>query len=55
MHADLLAQTPLIALPLAALVLFVVVYCVIVIRTAFAARADIASAASIPFEEDAHG
>jgi hypothetical protein len=55
MHADLLAQTHLLMLPLAALVLFVIVYFVVVVRAMTSSRSEISSAAHIPLEEDTHG
>ena len=57
MHAELLAQTHLIMLPLAALVLFLVVYFAVIARALFSSRTEIASAAQIPLleEEDRHG
>jgi len=55
MHADLLAQTPLLVLPLIALFLFLLVYVVVVVRAMTSPRAEISAAAHIPLEEDAHG
>ena len=55
MHADLLATTHLLALPLAALIIFMVVFFAVVVRAMTSSRVEIASAAQIPLEEDTRG
>jgi hypothetical protein len=54
MHADLLAQTHLLVLPLVALFLFLTVYFVVIVRAMTSSRKEISSLAHIPFEEDSH-
>jgi hypothetical protein len=54
MHADLLAQTHLLVLPLVALFLFLLVYFVVIVRALTSSRAEIASLAHIPLEDDGH-
>ena len=55
MHAELLAQTHLIMLPLAALLLFLGVYFAVIARALLSSRLEISSAAEIPLlEEDRH-
>ena len=54
MHKDLLAQSPLLALPLAALLIFLGVFLVICIRTMVKRAPDYAPAASLPLDEDRH-
>ena len=57
MYKDLLAQTPLLALPLYALFLFLAVFASVVIRALTRARKDVAVAAHLPLvdDEDRHG
>ena len=54
MHKDLLAQSPLLALPLAALLIFLAVFLVICVRTMAKRPREYAPAASLPLEEDGH-
>ena len=55
MHAQLLAQTHLVMLPLAALILFLTVYFAVIVRALLSSRAEISNAAEIPLlEEDRH-
>jgi hypothetical protein len=55
MHKELLAQSPLLALPLAALVIFLAVFVYVVVRAMTRAKGEIAEAAHLPlFEEDSH-
>ena len=54
MHAELLAQTHLLILPLVALFLFLGVYFVVIVRAMMSSRSEISSLAHIPFEEDSH-
>jgi hypothetical protein len=50
MHADLLAQTHLLALPLVALIVFLAVYFAVILRAMLSSRSEISSLAHIPFE-----
>ena len=52
MYKDLLAQTPLIALPLTALFIFLGVFIVVVLRATTRARHEVAYAASLPLVEE---
>lgn len=52
MYKDLLAQTPLLALPLFALFLFLAVFAFVVIRALTRARSDVALAAHLPLVDD---
>jgi hypothetical protein len=52
MHKDLLAQSPLLILPLAALVIFFGVFVVVVLRTMARRAPEYASAAALPLEEE---
>jgi hypothetical protein len=54
-YKDLLAQTPLLALPLAALFIFLAVFLVVVVRALTRTRDDVAEAALLPIREDDHG
>jgi hypothetical protein len=55
MHKDLLAQSPLLALPLAALVIFLGVFVYVVVRALTEKKRTIAEAARIPLaREDRH-
>jgi cbb3-type cytochrome oxidase subunit 3 len=51
MYKDLLAHTPLLALPLFAMFVFLAVFVAVVVR-AFARRDKYADAARLPFEDD---
>jgi hypothetical protein len=51
-YKDLLAQTPLLALPLGALFLFLAVFAFVVIRALTHARRDVALAAHLPLVDD---
>jgi hypothetical protein len=50
-YKDLLAQSPLLALPLAALLIFVAVFIVVVLRTMARGSHEYARAAALPLEE----
>ncbi len=52
MYKDLLAQTPLLALPLYALFLFLLVFAFVVIRALTRARNEVAVAAHLPLLDD---
>ena len=52
MHKDLLAHSPLLALPLAALFLFLAVFVVVVLRTFATKRGEIQRAAALPFRPE---
>jgi cbb3-type cytochrome oxidase subunit 3 len=52
MHKDLLAQSPLLILPLAALLIFFVVFVFIVLRTMARRAPEYARAAALPFEQE---
>ena len=54
MHKDLLAHSPLLALPIAALLIFVAIFLVVCLRTMSRKPRDYAPAASLPLEEDHH-
>lgn len=51
MYKDLLAQTPLIALPLAALFIFVAVFFFVVARAMTSRKDEMAKAASMPLDD----
>jgi hypothetical protein len=51
-YKDLLAQTPLLALPLYALFLFLAVFASVVLRALTRARKDVALAAHLPLVDD---
>jgi len=54
MYHDFFAKSPLLALPLAALVLFVAVFAMIILRTFAKKEREAANAASLlPLEDDA--
>jgi cbb3-type cytochrome oxidase subunit 3 len=56
MFREFLSHSPLLALPLMALVLFLVVFAGVVIFAFTRRRAEIAEAAALPLEEeDSHG
>jgi len=52
MHKELLAQSPLLALPLLALVVFVVVFVVTSYRAMTQNKQEIEHASSLPLSED---
>jgi hypothetical protein len=52
MHKDLLAQSPLLVLPLAALLIFFAVFVFVVCRTMLRRPPEYASAAALPLEEE---
>jgi hypothetical protein len=54
MHKELLAQSPLLALPLIALFLFLAVFVGVVVRALSRSRAEIDACAALPLEEDRH-
>ncbi len=54
MHKELLAQTPLLALPLVALVLFILVFVVESMRALRRPKAEVSRDAALPFSEDDH-
>jgi cbb3-type cytochrome oxidase subunit 3 len=56
MFRDLLSKSPLLALPLAALILFLIVFAGVVVFALTRKKAEIAAAAALPIgEEDGHG
>jgi hypothetical protein len=52
MHRDLLAQSPLLMLPLAAMFLFLGVFVAIAIRATTSSREEMAAAARLPLGDD---
>jgi cbb3-type cytochrome oxidase subunit 3 len=50
-YRDLLAQSPLLALPLAALLIFVAVFVFVLLRTMARGSHEYSKAAALPFEE----
>jgi cbb3-type cytochrome oxidase subunit 3 len=52
MHKDLLAQSPLLVLPLAALLIFFAVFVFVVLRTMARRSPEYAREAAIPFEQE---
>ncbi len=52
MYKDLLAQSPLLALPLAALLLFFAVFVVVVVRTMARRAPTYAAAAALPLKDE---
>lgn len=52
MHTDLLTQSPLLALPLAALLIFFGVFVVVVLRTMAKRAPEYARAAALPLEQE---
>ncbi len=54
MHRELLAQSPLLALPLAAMALFVVVWIATTIRALTRPSVEVEAVARIPLAEDDH-
>lgn len=55
MHRELLAQSPLLALPLAAMALFIVVWVATTVRALTRPRAEVEALARIPVSEDDDG
>ncbi len=57
MHRDLLAQSPLLILPLGAMFVFIAVWVVAAVRVMTCARTEIEEAARLPLEvgDDPHG
>ncbi len=55
MHRDLLVQSPLLALPLVAMFLFLAVWVVTAVRVMTRSRAEMEAAARLPISEDRHG
>jgi cbb3-type cytochrome oxidase subunit 3 len=52
MHKDLLAQSPLLILPLAALLIFFAVFVFVVLRTMARRAPEYATAAALPLQEE---
>ena len=52
MHKELLLQSPLLALPLAAMFLFLAVWVVATVRAMTQSKGEIAAAARLPLEAD---
>jgi cbb3-type cytochrome oxidase subunit 3 len=52
MHKDLLAQSPLLILPLAALLIFFAVFVVVVLRTMARRSSEYARAAALPLDHE---
>lgn len=52
MYKDLLAHSPLLALPLAALFIFFVVFVAVSLRALLRSKADVARDASLPLAEE---
>ena len=52
MHAQLLSQSPLLILPLAALLLFATVFVAVALRTALTSQASVDRAAALPLADD---
>ena len=55
MHQDLLSQSPLLVLPLAAMFLFLAVFVAVAIRATTRDRGEIDAAARLPFGDDHEG
>ena len=55
MHNDLLAQSPLLMLPLAAMFLFLAVFVAVTIRATTSPRAEMEAAARLPLGDDHDG
>ncbi len=55
MHRELLAQSPLLALPLMAMALFIVVWVATTVRALTRSRAEVEAVARIPLSEDDDG
>jgi hypothetical protein len=54
MYKDLLAHSPLLALPIAALLIFLAVFLAVCVRAMTRKPRDYAPAANLPLEEDCH-
>jgi hypothetical protein len=54
MYRDLLSHTPLLALPMIALFLFLAVWLAMVARAITRGRSEVEAAARLPLEEDRH-
>lgn len=52
MHQDLLSQSPLLVLPIAAMFLFLAVFVIVAIRATTSARAEMDAAARLPLRDD---
>ena len=52
MHRELLAQSPLLILPLTAMFLFIAVWAVAAVRVMTRSRTDMDEAARLPLEDD---
>ncbi len=52
MHNELLAQSPLLALPLVAMFLFISVWVLATVRAMKQSRAEMAAAARLPLDEE---
>jgi hypothetical protein len=52
MHTQLLAQSPLLILPLAAMFLFMAVWAIAAVRVMTRSRVEIEAAARLPLEDD---
>jgi hypothetical protein len=52
MHGELLAQSPLLALPLAAMFMFLLVWAATAARAMTRSRAEIEAAARLPIEDE---
>jgi cbb3-type cytochrome oxidase subunit 3 len=55
MHKDLLAHSPLLALPIMAMALFIVVWVATTVRALTRPRAEVDEAARMPLAEDDDG
>jgi hypothetical protein len=55
MHRELLAQSPLLALPLVAMALFIVVWAATTVRALTRPRVEVEAMARIPLSEDDDG
>ena len=54
MHKELLAQSPLLVLPLMAMFVFIAVWVVTAVRVMTRSRADLEEAARLPFDLEDH-
>lgn len=54
MHRELLAQSPLLALPVAAMALFILVWIATTVRALTRPRAEVEAMARIPLAEEDH-
>jgi cbb3-type cytochrome oxidase subunit 3 len=55
MHRDLLAQSPLLVLPLVAMFLFIAVWVVSAVRVLTRSRVEMEKAARLPLDDKANG